>query len=34
MQTAELCVLQTPYQWGLEHVSLSNITNMAEHDNH
>lgn len=33
LQTAELHVLRTPYQWGLEHVNLSNITNVAEHDN-
>lgn len=33
MQTTELSVLQTPYQQGLEHVNLSNIMNVAEHDN-
>lgn len=33
IQTTELSALWTPHQQGLEHVNLSNIMNMAEHDN-
>lgn len=33
MQTTKLSVLRTPYQQGLEWDNLSNIIDMAEHDN-